>query len=366
MSNIPFYSKYPYIIDLGDYLSHFFSEPPSMNDLAAIERYRRKGLIRVLNAIRNIRYMPSKNEEEEVITFFLALSIAALSDPWALRKFIDYESKRTYSYLLSEEDEIIASIARKAGTKMELLVTPTNKCGLQVLLDVEPRSGKKLIECYQYRIKIPSYLTLSEKLSTDPRWKLVNKPVKEGYVYITKREAARLLENSVKEIMLKEASIYASQLSIKRVADLVEEVRKTVRKVRGYTTDEFREMPEKFKGHIIEEFFPPCIKLIRDSLIRGEHLSHHQRFALATFLLNIGASVDYVLELFKHAPDYNERIARYQIEHLAGLKGGRKKYSVYSCEKMKTLGMCVADCGTKTPVQYYLKRVRRSFKESGK
>jgi DNA primase large subunit len=73
-----------------------------------------------------------------------------------------------------------------------------------------------------------------------------------------------------------------------------------------------------------------------------------------------------VLELFKHAPDYNERIARYQIEHLAGLKGGRKKYSVYSCEKMKTLGMCVADCGTKTPVQYYLKQVRRSFKGAGK
>ena len=86
---------------------------------------------------------------------------------------------------------------------------------------------------------------------------------------------------------------------------------------------------------------PPCIQLIQKRIIAGEDVSHFENFAIATYLLNAGRSVDEVLELFKHRSDYDERIARYQVEHLAGLRGSRTRYKPPSCDKLRSLGLCV-------------------------
>ncbi|MCD6324389.1 MAG: hypothetical protein J7L55_04705 [Desulfurococcales archaeon] len=325
-----------------------------------MERFRALALKRVVTALRGRKYLPSKEELVEIVSFYLAASLAGAADPWALRKLADYESKRAYNYLIGEGDKVIQALSKAFGVNADLLTSEANQCGLRVEFGEDPRTKGRIVVCYQFRIKIPVYLRLAEKLSSDPHWKLVNKLVSDGYVYLTKRELSRLLENSIKEVVWRAGVKYVKELSgNERINELIGRIRDEVRKVRGFTSDEAQKFPEKLKGEIIEEAFPPCIKAILTSLLRGEHLSHHQRFALATFLLNIGASVNYVLSYFRHAPDFNERIARYQIEHLAGLKGGRKKYSVYSCDKMKTLGICVADCGTKTPIQYYLRAAKK-------
>jgi DNA primase large subunit len=72
-------------------------------------------------------------------------------------------------------------------------------------------------------------------------------------------------------------------------------------------------------------------------------------------MLAIGKQTDEVVELFKNAPDFNEKITRYQVEHLAGTKGSRVKYSVPSCEKLRNENLCFAteDCaGIINPVQF--------------
>ncbi len=354
---LPAYCKYPYLISLKEYLSHFYSISLSVNDLVDIPGYLKGSIDRLRKALMNEHYKPSMDEGREVITFHLALILASLSDPWALRKLADYESKRTFNYLLNENDSMIAAIARKLGVGLELLTSETNKCGYRVVIGEDPRSGMELVECYQFRVKIPTYLKLTSKLFTDPKWKLVNRLVRDGYVYLNKRDAARILEDAVKEYIAN-IKLDADEISNPKLGEAIQEIRRVIRDVRGFTSDEALKLREELKGEIREDLFPPCIKSIMDVLLKGEHLTHHQRFALATFLLNIGASVDYVLDLMKHTPDFNERIARYQVEHLAGLRGSRKKYSAYSCEKMKTLGMCVAECGTKTPLQYYWKQLK--------
>jgi DNA primase large subunit len=76
---------------------------------------------------------------------------------------------------------------------------------------------------------------------------------------------------------------------------------------------------------------------------------------LATYMLSIGKSVDEVILLFKNAPDYNEKITRYQVEHLAGIKGSQIKYSVPTCSKLANENLCYAtnDCkGITNPVQF--------------
>ena len=67
--------------------------------------------------------------------------------------------------------------------------------------------------------------------------------------------------------------------------------------------------------------------------------------------------------MFRNMPDFNEKITRYQVEHLAGLRGSGKRYRTYSCEKMKSLGLCKADCGTRSPIQAYYRILSRMVKE---
>jgi DNA primase large subunit len=72
--------------------------------------------------------------------------------------------------------------------------------------------------------------------------------------------------------------------------------------------------------------------------------------------------VEEILELFRNVPDFNEKIARYQLEHIAGLRGSRKQYMPYSCQTMKSLGLCpiVGDCGAKNPLIVYRRNIWRS------
>jgi DNA primase large subunit len=92
--------------------------------------------------------------------------------------------------------------------------------------------------------------------------------------------------------------------------------------------------------------YPPCIKHAIDILEKGENLPHSGRFMLATFLLSKGQSVQQIAPLFKNAPDYNERVTLYQLNHLSGTSGSGTQYSCPSCEKLKTQSLCFAtsDC----------------------
>ena len=63
---------------------------------------------------------------------------------------------------------------------------------------------------------------------------------------------------------------------------------------------------------------------------------------LATFLLGKGQTVEQIAPLFKNAPDYNEKVTLYQLNHLAGSVGNATKYSCPSCDKVKSQNLCFA------------------------
>ena len=54
------------------------------------------------------------------------------------------------------------------------------------------------------------------------------------------------------------------------------------------------------------------------------------RFAMAAFLLDIGIGEDDLLRMFKAFTDFDERLARYQVEHIAGKHGS--KTEIYSTQ----------------------------------
>jgi DNA primase large subunit len=80
-------------------------------------------------------------------------------------------------------------------------------------------------------------------------------------------------------------------------------------------------------------------------------------------MLAIGKPIDEIVSLFESAPDFNQKITRYQVEHLAGLKGSRTKYSVPSCEKLLIENLCFATeqcAGIINPMQFGRRQVRKA------
>jgi DNA primase large subunit len=93
---------------------------------------------------------------------------------------------------------------------------------------------------------------------------------------------------------------------------------------------------------IDSELFPPCIRAILYRAVHGENLGHYERLSLAFFYLNTNHTIEETVDLFRTCPDFDEKISRYQVEFAAGSGGKGKKYTMFSCAKLKTLNICKA------------------------
>ena len=176
-------------------------------------------------------------------------------------------------------------------------------------------------------------------------WKLINRKIDHGNVFLTSHETARLVR--------KEIDLYiSSKIHSANTPEMIEGFQEYVKKLRV--------LAKKFEVKIVESSeYPPCIKHAIEVLEKGENLSHSGRFMLATFLLAKGQQVEQIAPLFKNAPDYNEKVTLYQLNHLSG-KNSTTQYACPSCEKLKSQNLCFAipECdGIINPIQFGRKRV---------
>jgi len=342
----PIYSKYPVLVAPENLPKVLDVGISSISDLVDyMKSFADRAVLRIENAVRGSYYVPSDDPSIELPSFYLAIALAKHAHGWLLRRLADHEGKRVALEIARERDRDVVNVLKNLGIEVEY-VGEEDGCGHKVLL---ARSGtSEVIACYPYRVTIPKYLRYAEKLLTEPSWKLVNRLVLKGYVFLGKKDLARLAEEEVKKRVIDYGAVFSAEFIGELLKDHLGAVRSLVPK-------EVLERERKATPERVERAFPPCINKLKELLIRGEHLSHHQRFALATFMLSVGYSVDEVVDTFRTSPDFEEKIARYQVEHLAGLRGGRKRYRMYSCDKMRSLGLCIAECGTRTPLQYYRK-----------
>ena len=382
------YAKYPFLVRLDDFLREYYGSL-TLEEIILANRsasYIKRALMRIVASLKNEIYVEGSSPTDEVLSFYMALLISSLISPSLAKRLAVYESKRVYDKLMRESDEALVSIGRRLGLDLKYL----GSCVNTIVTGYSLRDLSPIEVCLDYQISIPDYLTYGKRLFSDPAWKLTNQVVKGGYVYIDKRKVARLLSEVVYQ---KIVSLIPRKLEglPKELKEFIDYVKSEIsREVPDFdksfiTTREPQVMIEAMhqeaesiligKELVISSekelqkvipLMPPCIKEILNQLMRSENLSHHQRFALATFLINIGVDLDLILEIFSKAPDFNERIARYQIEHLAGLRGSRKKYLPYSCATMRSLGMCVSECGTKSPLTYFYKELRKLKKGKSK
>jgi DNA primase large subunit len=184
------------------------------------------------------------------------------------------------------------------------------------------------------------------------KWKLVNRAMKEGYLTVTMDELARLVEEMVREKVLKGLPLALEEGICEKLKEYINPLKAELSAAKAKDRVDL--------GQVQEGAFPPCIREMLNQVAAGTNLAHTARFALTSFLLQINMGVEDVMRVFNTSPDFDEERTRYQVEHIAGASG--TKYKPPSCATMSTYGNCPGEdelCRRIShPLGYYERRIR--------
>jgi DNA primase large subunit len=279
---------------------------------------RGRAVERVLEAIeRGERGVLPKldNPWVELLSFPYARALVLyVGDDWLRRRWSLAEASRIERLLHGESDEVLMHVVNDLGLKTW-------------------RTGEEI-----WVMHFTLYLHLTKRLATEPRWKLVNRMLDKGLVSLTRPEVVRLVREWVYENIsqTKPTPVNWSPEEAKIIRETLQ--RRAAKTVAPAPSKEWA----------------PCMVALRN---RVADASHFGLFALAAYMANKGYEVNEIVDVLRVRSDFDERIARYQVEHIAGQRGSRVKYRPPSCQSMKTHGLCIEDgkqCpnNIKNPIQY--------------
>lgn len=297
----------------------------TLRDLLGDRRYepaRVLGRARILaaaddpRAAREVAEFAHASPAERYLSFvFARVVLASAPSPAALRRWAVAESKRSSGRLeglrgVEQEEEIVAVASR-----------------LRVFATVDPSGiGVPLVD----------YVRLATPIR-EGDFRLVQQEVRAGTVTVRPARAARLLEEAIRRTLAEPVPLREDVVRFVREqeADLlvVLATRMPVPVARAGGPG---------AGEIRADRFPPCIRKMRRTLQQGENLSHAGRFALAAFLHRAGADAETIVDAYRGAPDFDEAITRYQVEHITQHDRGFG-YTPPECETLRSHGLCARE-----------------------
>ena len=331
-------TRYPFLTDAGQYLkdkgfslSQFGTDPVLK---ISVDKAFNRIVVATEGKVYNsdlIDGQASKPHviELEVFSFLLAIVLIKLSGMSTLvKRFALAEARRAESYL--KED------LGKASSQSEIDLIK------KIIFELSGIEVNKKDDFFT--ISVSDYLKQSATFH-EREWKLINRHVENGKVFLNSEKIIRLLR--------KEIGVYiSSKINKAPVPEMIPGLETEVKNLIS--------IAKKFTPIFVTTGeYPPCIKHAINVLEKGENLPHSGRFMLATFLLSKGQSVEQIAPLFKNAPDYNERVTLYQLNNLAGNSGSGTQYTCPSCQKLTTQNLCFAtsECDNIiNPLQFGRKR----------
>jgi len=328
-------AKYPFLKETARYVKKldFKIEDLTNPELAKIlERAQERVEEAILYTLvsRDLR-----KPEIEILSFPVATMLAiATENSFIKKRYALAEAEQASNDIQNESREKIFAIAQNFGWKLEL----NNNAEIP----------------HELALHFTDYLRNTTHLR-DKEWKLVNSPLSNGKVYLNRNKIARLLKEEICKHIEKRLDVKEPRFPQEIVA--------VAEKLKKLTIEEIGKTElEGFPKTVVQAAFPPCIKALYQAISTGRHLSHVGRFTLTSFLINIGMPPENVIELFRNFSDYNERMTRYQVEHIAGERGSRTQYIPPKCETLQTHGVCTNPdelCQKlHHPLTYYRKKVK--------
>ena len=335
-------AKYPFLKETAKYIRPLDLQ---IEDLA--QGYMRKILARAeervseaIEFVKITRKLRAPELDTEISSYPVALLLVTATENSFIRKrYALAEAKQASENLIGEPKEEILRVAENFGWK--LVLQPRQSCEIPS----------------DFVLQFTDYLRNTTHLR-DEKWKLVNRILVNGNVYLNKNDVVRLLEEEIRkhiEQRLESSKLAKYPAQIIAIAERIKELA-----IERIGTAEM----EGFPKVVTQSAFPPCIVALYEAASKGHHLSHVGRFTLASFLISIGMPSEKVTELFKSFSDYNERLTRYQIEHIAGERGSRTRYTPPNCATLQTHGVCTDSSDrlchqARNPLVYYKRKQKR-------
>ena len=249
--------------------------------------------------------------EERYLSFQYARFLLSASKSRApLRRWAVAEAKEATGRLAAEDLGTIVEVARALGTPLE-------------------PAGEGLA------FRLSDYVRMATAIR-ESDFRLVRQAVSHGTVRVSRARAVRLLQEAIRR-------------ELSEPVELAEAARVAIAAAEGSLLAEVEARipsPTARVGPGVAtlrpEIFPPCVRTMRRMLQDGENLSHAGRFALAAFLHRVGANGETIVDAYRGAPDFDESVTRYQVEHITQRDGGRG-YSVSECATLVSHGLCFKD-----------------------
>jgi DNA primase large subunit len=333
------YAKYPFLKEATKYLK---IPDLKVEDLTTpeLEDILERAEERVEEAILYGRVSRKlEKADNEISSYPVAIILAAATESSFIQK----------RYALAEAKQMFEDLKNEKDKPKEKILTFAQNFGWKLVLNQDSQTR------YEFALSFADYLRNTTHLRGG-KWKLVNRLISDGNVHLTRTETARLLSEEVCKHIEK-------RVEVKELPKFPPKIIETAGKIKKLSVEKIGKAEmEGLPKTMVQEAFPPCIEALYEAASSGRHLSHVGRFALTSFLINIGMSSDNVIELFRSFSDFNERMTRYQVEHIAGERGSRTRYTPPRCETLQTHGVCVNPdelCQKiRHPLAYYRKKVK--------
>jgi DNA primase large subunit len=322
-------SDYPFTQEAAEHVRSLGYSLDNLLGKTSFKSVRGRAAERVAGAISGTVPDKKANTDVEHLTELLSYPLArvmvsCLDDPILLRRYALAEAKLAYKRMQSEKSGL-TDLAEDLG--------------------IHPRGTGP------WKLYFAEYIRAATKMHS-PKWKLTNRDLDDGYLTVTEEELKRLLEEVIREKVLKGLPLSVDEKICAELAEYLGPLRSELEVIRSRQKADL--------GKVEEGAFPPCIKKMLVDVAKGTNLAHTARFALVSFLLQIGMSTEEIMALFNTSPDFDEEKTRYQVEHIAGATG--TKYKPPACATMTTYGNCPGEdelCKRiRHPLSYYERRMR--------
>jgi DNA primase large subunit len=314
----PLHARYPFLEGARDAV-----EAADVNLASVVaneETVVQRALARVEGAIHDGTVgEPHRRPRVELLSYPVARVIVSLVDEHVCtRKYARAEAATAYERFTEDfsDDDALKS-------------TKTEQLSFDALL-AEFDLARAVRETQDgYRVAVGAYLDHAAD-QRDDEWRLVNRDLTDGEVPLSEADLLVLLRQAVSHRIEDGLPFDVPDPIAEPLAEELDHVRELLADL-----DLTRDIDT-----VVPEMFPPCMKYLLDQIQKGEHLEHHSRFAIASFLTSIGMDTDEIVELFQVNPGFGEEATRYQVDHIAG-ETSPTEYSPPSCATMQSYGDCV-------------------------
>ena len=335
-------AKYPFSKEASDYIRKLDFTLEEL-DAEAFRQIVDRAEDRIKEALIAGIVSPTShvNTEAELLSFAVAMVlVASISDTYLNRRFALAESKRARLLFAEEQEGKLLEIAR---TSMQWRTGRNRRLGRDIA---------------RLTIHFIDYLRIAVSFHDD-YWKLVNRTVHDAQVVVNTDDLSRLMSEQVR-IKIETEIQKSPKITLEAVAPNLASHLKEIQEILTQRKEAMR--TEELPKAIVADAYPPCISKIYDSLLREQHISHMGRFTLTSFLLNIGMAAEDLVKLYTSVSDFSESLTRYQIEHIAGQRGSKTKYTPPTCDSLRTHGLCPGgdeECRrVRHPLSYYIRKAK--------